>query len=42
MTVIHVETSDEALVLLSEQTFDAIALDHMLANETGLDIIAKI
>jgi len=38
----HVETGDEAMRLLSTEHFDLVALDHSLANETGLDIIPRI
>jgi DNA-binding NtrC family response regulator len=38
----YVETGDEGLRLLSAKNFDLVALDHDLANETGLDVIPKI
>lgn len=38
----HVSSGDEGLALLASEKFDAIALDHNLTNETGLDVLAKI
>jgi len=38
----HVASGDEGLALLAAEKFDAIALDHNLTNETGLDVLAKI
>ncbi len=41
-SVIHVTTGDEAVNRLAEKDIDIIALDHTLATETGLDILARI
>ncbi len=41
-TVHHVETGDQGLSLLATKTFDLIALDHKLTDETGLEVIPKI
>jgi two-component sensor histidine kinase len=38
----HVETGGEGLALLETERFDAVALDHELKGETGLDLIHKI
>ncbi len=38
----HVGSGDEGLALLASEKFDAIALDHNLTSETGLDVLAKI
>jgi two-component sensor histidine kinase len=37
-----VETGEEALALLREQTFDVVAMDHNLTNEVGLDLIPRM
>jgi two-component sensor histidine kinase len=37
-----VETGDDALARLAENKYDAVALDHNLANEVGLEVILKI
>lgn len=39
---VHVTTGDEALKLIAEGGIDIVALDHTLATETGLDILARI
>lgn len=39
---VHVTTGDEAVKLIAEGGVDVIALDHTLAAETGLDILARI
>jgi len=41
-SMIHVTTGDEAMVCLAEKDIDIIALDHSLAAETGLDILARL
>jgi two-component sensor histidine kinase/CheY-like chemotaxis protein len=38
----HANSGDEGLDLLANEKFDAIALDHNLTNETGLDVLSKI
>lgn len=38
----HVETGAEGLRLLAAERFDAVALDHNLASETGLDLLPRI
>lgn len=38
----HASSGDEGLELLANEKFDAIALDHNLTNETGLDVLSKI
>lgn len=38
----HVGSGDEGLSLLAQEPFDAVALDHNLASETGLEVLAKI
>ncbi|PKR89884.1 two-component system sensor histidine kinase/response regulator [Pleomorphomonas diazotrophica] len=39
---VHVTTGNEALKLIAEGGIGVIALDHTLAAETGLDILARI
>ena len=39
---VHVTTGDEALKLIAEGGVDIVALDHTLAAETGLDILAQM
>jgi two-component sensor histidine kinase len=38
----HIESGDEGVRLLQSEPFDAVALDHNLTNETGLDVMARI
>jgi two-component sensor histidine kinase len=38
----HAETGGEGLRRLETETFDALALDHNLASETGLDVLAEV
>jgi two-component sensor histidine kinase len=40
--VTHVAEGDAGVALLAREAFDAIALDHNLANETGLDVLARL
>ncbi len=42
ISVRHVGSGDEGLELLENEKFHAIALDHNLTNETGLDVLLKI
>ncbi|MGQ3298185.1 sensor histidine kinase [Reyranella sp.] len=42
ISIRHVASGDEGIALLAGEKFDAIALDHNLTNETGLDVLAKI
>lgn len=42
MTVVHVQSSHEALPLVASENFDAIALDHDLVTELGLNVIPRI
>ncbi|WP_295139154.1 histidine kinase dimerization/phosphoacceptor domain -containing protein [uncultured Reyranella sp.] len=42
ISVRHVGSGDEGLELLEKERFHAIALDHNLTNETGLDVLSKI
>lgn len=42
ISIRHVGSGDEGLDLLAAETFDAIALDHNLTNETGLDVLSRI
>lgn len=39
---VHVTTGNEAVKIIAEGGVDVIALDHTLAAETGLDILARI
>ncbi|NLH82853.1 MAG: response regulator [Phyllobacteriaceae bacterium] len=41
-TVVHVTTGDAALARIEAGDVDVIALDHTLAGETGLDILARV
>src|SRR5258708_21810129 len=41
IAVRHAETGDDGLRLLASEPFDALALDHNLTNETGLDGMAR-
>jgi two-component sensor histidine kinase len=38
----HVETGDAGVRLLRDESFDIVALDHNLTNETGLDVLARL
>ena len=38
----HVADGDAGIALLAREAFDAIALDHNLASETGLDVLARL
>ena len=38
----HVADGDAGIALLAHEAFDAIALDHNLASETGLDVLARL
>ncbi len=38
----HVETGAEAVTRLSDEVFDAVALDHSLTAETGFDVLARL
>lgn len=38
----HVVSGDQGLELLQQERFDAVALDHNLTSETGLDVMARI
>jgi two-component sensor histidine kinase len=38
----HVADGDAGVALLEREAFDAIALDHNLASETGLDVLARL
>ena len=40
--VVHVATGDDGLKLLADGSYDAVALDHDLVHETGLDVIAEM
>lgn len=40
--VFHVATGAEGLKLLADGSYDAVALDHNLIHETGLDVIAEM
>lgn len=40
--VLHVATGNEGLNLLADGSYDAVALDHDLIHETGLDVIAEM
>jgi two-component sensor histidine kinase/CheY-like chemotaxis protein len=42
ITVEAVENGEEALARLQADRFDAVALDHNLTNEVGLDLIPRI
>ena len=38
----HAASGDEALAMIAARTFDVIALDHHLANGTGLDLLSRL
>lgn len=40
--VVHVATGEEALARIEAGGIDVVALDHSLAGETGLDILARV
>ena len=42
VVVTHVPDGDAGMALLALEGFDAIALDHDLARETGLDVMARL
>jgi len=42
ISIRHVGSGEEGLKLLETEKFDAIALDHNLTNETGLDVLSRI
>jgi two-component sensor histidine kinase len=42
IAVQHVADGDAGVALLARETFDAIALDHNLAGETGLEVIPRL
>ena len=42
ISIRHVGSGEEGLTLLETEKFDAIALDHNLTNETGLDVLSRI
>lgn len=42
IAVTHVPDGDTGIALLAREPFDAIALDHNLANETGLDVLPRL
>jgi two-component sensor histidine kinase len=42
IAVRHVADGDAGLALLEREGFDAIALDHNLAGETGLDVLPRL
>ncbi|GAA0533207.1 two-component sensor histidine kinase [Rhizomicrobium palustre] len=42
ISVVTVETGDEAMAKLGEGGFDIVALDHNLTHEVGLNLIPKI
>ncbi len=42
IAVRHAETGDDGLRLLASESFDALALDHNLTSETGLDVMARL
>jgi len=42
IAVTHVPDGEAGLALLARETFDAIALDHNLASETGLDVMPRL
>lgn len=42
ISIRHVGSGEEGLTLLESEKFDAIALDHNLTNETGLDVLSRI
>ncbi len=42
ISIRHVGSGEEGLALIEREKFDAIALDHNLTNETGLDVLSRI
>jgi len=42
ISIRHVGSGEEGLTLLETEKFDAVALDHNLTNETGLDVLSRI
>ena len=42
IAVHHVPDGDAGVALLARESFDAVALDHNLASETGLDVIPRL
>jgi len=42
IAVTHVPDSEAGIALLTREGFDVIALDHNLANETGLDVMPRL
>lgn len=42
IAVTHVPDGEAGLALLAREAFDAIALDHNLASETGLDLLPRL
>ena len=42
IAVRHVPDGDAGVALLARESFDAIALDHNLASETGLEVIPRL
>jgi two-component sensor histidine kinase len=42
IAVQHVADGEAGIALLAREGFDAIALDHNLAGETGLDVLARL
>ena len=42
IVVTHVPDGDAGIALLAREGFDAIALDHNLAGETGLDVMPRL
>ena len=42
IAVRHAATGDEGLRLLAAEPFDALALDHNLISETGLEVMARL
>jgi two-component sensor histidine kinase len=40
--VVHVQSGGEGLQRLADETFDAVALDHHMPGETGLDVLKQI
>lgn len=42
IAVTHVSDSEQGIALLAREGFDAVALDHNLAGETGLDVLPRL
>ncbi len=42
LSVTPVATSQEAFLLLGQQAFDVIAVEHAMSPETGLDVLARL